>query len=96
MAEGYLKSFNSRLMVCSAGTKPADRVQKQSIKVMSEDGIDISQNVPKLVDKYLKDDASNKSETIEAIAFPKSVLDELYKQCGDCKTSNTYWIRRSL
>ena len=56
MAEGYLKSFNSRLMVCSAGTKPADRVQKQSIKVMSEDGIDISQNVPKLVDKYLKDE----------------------------------------
>lgn len=53
MAEGYLKSFDPSLEVFSAGTKPAQRVNPYAVKVMSEDGIDISSGVPEDVDKYI-------------------------------------------
>ncbi len=53
MAEGYLKSFNRELEVFSAGTKPAERVNPNAVKVMKEEGIDISGNLPEDVDKYL-------------------------------------------
>lgn len=53
MAEGYLKAFDSRLVVESAGTEPASQVNPYAIKVMAEDGIDISQNKPKLVDGFI-------------------------------------------
>jgi arsenate reductase (thioredoxin) len=55
MAEGFLKSFNSELEVFSAGTEPASQVNPNAIKVMSERGIDISQNHPKNVDEFLSD-----------------------------------------
>jgi len=55
MAEGFLKSFDSEMEVYSAGTNPASRVSRNSIKVMSELGIDISNNSPKNVSVYLKD-----------------------------------------
>lgn len=53
MAEGFLKSFDKRLSVHSAGTKPAEKVNSNAIKVMAETGIDISHNRPKHVDEYL-------------------------------------------
>ena len=53
MAEGFLKSFDSRLEVFSAGTKPAPRVNPYTIQVMNELDIDISQNKPKNVDEFL-------------------------------------------
>lgn len=56
MAEGYLKYFHNDWEVFSAGTKPAEKVNPYAIKVMSEDGIDISQNKPKLVDQFLDQD----------------------------------------
>lgn len=55
MAEGILKSLDPNLEVFSAGTKPADRVQPNSIKVMKEIGIDITDHRPKNVDEYVHD-----------------------------------------
>jgi arsenate reductase len=53
MAGGYLKSFDNKLEVLSAGTHPADQVHPKAIQVMKEVGIDLSNNYPKLVDQYL-------------------------------------------
>lgn len=53
MAEGFLKSFDSNLTVESAGTEPATQVNPNAVKVMTEVGIDISQNKPKLVDQFI-------------------------------------------
>lgn len=55
MAEGFLKSFDSRLEVFSAGTHPAPHANPNAIAVMKEAGIDISQNRPKNVDFFLAD-----------------------------------------
>ncbi|MDP4224531.1 MAG: arsenate reductase ArsC [Bacteroidota bacterium] len=56
MAQGFLKSFDKRLEVCSAGTFPGNEVNKRAIRVMAEIGIDISHNYPKPVDLYLNED----------------------------------------
>jgi arsenate reductase len=53
MAEGFLKSFDDRLEVASAGTRPADRVHPRATQVMAEVGVDLSQNYPKTVDELL-------------------------------------------
>ncbi len=53
MAEGFLKSFDSRLEVYSAGTNPADRINPYAIRVMQEVGLDISQQTPKKVETFL-------------------------------------------
>ncbi len=55
MAQGFLESFDRRITVCSAGTKPARQVNQTAVKVMREVGIDIGKNVPKLVDDYLNE-----------------------------------------
>ena len=55
MAEGFLKSYDSRLEVFSAGTHPAQDANAYAITVMKEKGIDISQNKPKSVDLFLDD-----------------------------------------
>lgn len=53
MAEGFLKSFDSKLEVFSAGTNPAVKVSSEAIEVMNEIGIDISNGTPENVEKYL-------------------------------------------
>jgi arsenate reductase len=53
MAEGFLKSFDKRIEVYSAGTKPADEVNPFAVRAMQEIGIDISDGVPENVDRYL-------------------------------------------
>jgi len=53
MAEGFLKSFDSNLVVHSAGTNPSSQVHPKAIQVMNEIGIDLSQNFPKKVDQFL-------------------------------------------
>ena len=53
IAEGFLKSFDAKLEVYSAGTNPSSRVHPIAVKVMKEIGIDISQNVPQNVDRFL-------------------------------------------
>ena len=55
MAQGFLQSFDNRMEVYSAGTYPAEQVNPKAVLVMKEAGIDISQNIPKLVDLYLKE-----------------------------------------
>ena len=55
MAEGFLKSFDSRLEVFSAGTHPAMAANPHAVAVMKEVGIDISWNKPKNVEIFLAD-----------------------------------------
>ena len=52
MAHGFLQSFDSRLEVYSAGTKPAEKVNPMAVKVMGEMGIDLSTHFPKSVNLY--------------------------------------------
>jgi arsenate reductase len=53
MAEGFLKSFDNTLEVFSAGTKPEKAVNPNSILVMKELNIDISNNKPKSIDQFI-------------------------------------------
>ena len=55
MAEGFLKSFNNKLDVFSAGTNAEKKVNPYAIIVMAEKGIDISTQFPKNVDLFLKE-----------------------------------------
>jgi len=51
MAEGFARTLASfPVRVASAGTRPAERVDKSAVEVMREQGIDISHQVPKLID----------------------------------------------
>ncbi len=53
MAEGFAKFYdnNNMLAVYSAGTKPAERVNPNAIKVMEEKGINISEQEPKSLEE---------------------------------------------
>jgi arsenate reductase len=53
MAHGFLQSFGKDLQVFSAGTKPAGQVNPKAVKVMKEQGIDISHHKPENVNNYL-------------------------------------------
>ncbi len=53
MAEGFLKSFDTKLEVHSAGTEPSSEVHPKAIVVMHEIGIDLSTNYPKKVTAFL-------------------------------------------
>ena len=55
MAEGFLRSFDDRLEVVSAGTAPSDRVHPKAILAMTEEGIDISEHKPTSVNEFLND-----------------------------------------
>ncbi len=56
MAEGFLRTLKPQFELFSAGTKPAEVVNPNAVKVMQELGIDISSNYPKNVDIYLNDE----------------------------------------
>ena len=53
MAEGFLKSFDNKLEVYSAGTNPSGKVHPKAILVMAEIGIDISGGKPENVDNFI-------------------------------------------
>jgi len=53
MAHGFLQSFDDKITVRSAGTEPAKQINQRAVKVMKEEGIDISNHTPRLVDQYL-------------------------------------------
>lgn len=55
MAEGFLKSFDSSLKVFSAGTRAEEKVNPYAVKAMKEIGIDIKDQKPESVEKYLTD-----------------------------------------
>ena len=54
-AHGFLQSFDKRLDVHSAGTRPAAHVNSKAVEVMMEAGVDISAHTPKSVDIYLNE-----------------------------------------
>lgn len=53
MAEGFLRSFDPKLEVHSAGTKPSQQVHPKAIQVMREAGIDLSKNYPKNTNQFI-------------------------------------------
>ena len=55
MAEGFLKFFDKEWEVFSAGTAPSDKVHPKAVQVMQEVGIDLGENYPKSVDKFLNE-----------------------------------------
>ena len=57
MAAGYLQSLaGDRIQVLSAGTQPKDEVNPSALEAMAEEGIDIANNVPKVLsDETVKD-----------------------------------------
>lgn len=55
MAEGFLRSFDARLEVFSAGTHAAPHANPHAVEVMKEAGIDISRNQPKQVELFVAD-----------------------------------------
>jgi arsenate reductase len=71
MAEGLMKSFDSRLDVQSAGTKPAARVHPAAVEAMREIGIDISGGYPKSVNQFLA----------EPFDFVITVCDDANETC---------------
>lgn len=71
MAEGFLKSFDERLEVFSAGTHPSRQVHPKAVQVMSEIGIDISRNHSKSVDEFLHD----------SFDYVITVCDGAYENC---------------
>ncbi len=71
MAQGFLQSFDKRLLIFSAGTEPAARINPIAVKVMKEAGIDISKNKPRNVDQYLN----------EAWDYVITVCDDANESC---------------
>jgi arsenate reductase len=55
MAEGFLKAFNSEMKIYSAGTAPSDKVHPNAVYVMSELGVDISENYPQSVGEFTEE-----------------------------------------
>lgn len=56
MAHGYLQHFSPETQVCSAGTEASGQLNQTAVKVMAEDGIDISYHTSDSVEKYLHDE----------------------------------------
>lgn len=56
MAHGFLKSFDERLIVKSAGTEASGKLNQKAVEVMNEIGLDISQHTSDSVEKYLEDE----------------------------------------
>lgn len=57
MAEGFLKEIAPYMDVQSAGTRPCAQINPDAVLVMRESGIDISEQVPKLVTAELTKNA---------------------------------------
>lgn len=53
MAHGFLQSFDKDLIVCSAGTNAAGKLNEGAMKAMKEVGVDISHHTSDAVEKYL-------------------------------------------
>jgi len=71
MAAGFLKSFDNRLDVYSAGTQPAARINPHAVAAMKEVGLDISTGVPKSVSQF----------TSQSFDYVITVCDDADKNC---------------
>lgn len=56
MAHGFLQSFDKNIIVCSAGTQVAGKLNDGAVKAMAEVGIDISHHTSDSVEMYLGQD----------------------------------------
>ena len=56
MAHGFLKSFDNRLQVESAGTEASGKLNHKAVEVMKEAGIDISHHTSDSVELFLNDE----------------------------------------
>jgi len=56
MAHGFLKSFDTNIKVCSAGTEASGKLNTKAVKAMAEIGIDISKHSSDSVEKYLAEE----------------------------------------
>ncbi len=71
MAAAFLKSFDSRLDVYSAGTAPAPRINPHAVQAMREAGIDISAGIPKSVKQFVN----------QSFDYVMTVCDDADKNC---------------
>ena len=71
MAAGFLKSFDPRLDVYSAGTQPAAHINPHAVLAMKEAGIDISAGVPKSVNQFVS----------QSFDYVITVCDDADKNC---------------
>jgi len=55
MAHGFLKSFDDRIQVFSAGTEASGKLNAKAVEVMADIGIDISHHTSDSVNDYLHD-----------------------------------------
>lgn len=55
MAHGFLKTFDKRIEVFSAGTEASGKLSSGAVKAMQEIGIDISEHTSDSVEKYLNE-----------------------------------------
>lgn len=53
MAHGFLKSFDSKLEVYSAGTEASGKLNEKAVLAMKEIGLDISGHTSDSVEKYI-------------------------------------------
>lgn len=53
MAEAFIRNFDERLEVYSAGTSPSSQVHPKAVEVMKEEGLDLSEHKPESVNAYL-------------------------------------------
>ena len=56
MAQGFLQSMDSELIVRSAGTKASGKLNPKAVAVMAEIGIDISHHSSDQVEMYMDDE----------------------------------------
>ena len=71
MAAGFLRSFDPRLEVYSAGTQPAAQVNPHAIAAMKEVGVDLSGEHPKSVNQF----------TSQSFDYVITVCDDADKNC---------------
>jgi arsenate reductase len=71
MTAGFLKSWDSRLDLYSAGTAPAPKINPFAVQAMKEAGIDISAGYPKSVMQYVG----------ESFDYVITVCDDADKNC---------------
>ena len=71
MAAGFLRSFDKRLDVFSAGTQPAARVNPHAVEAMKEAGVDLSGERPKSVAQF----------TSQSFDYVITVCDDADKNC---------------
>ena len=71
MAQGFMKSFDNRLEVASAGTEPSGKLNHKAVEVMKAIGIDISHHTSDSVDLYKN----------EAWDYVITVCDDANEKC---------------